>query len=98
MRKTGREAGWEGVAWAEQDAAVRRKEGDKAAQRTRAKPSYHFSYLAASPGRGQAQRKAAEGKRQPRVMNLWMSLLAKLRVLLFGLHGTCGFVPRNSVS
>lgn len=38
MRKTGRKAGWEGVAWAEQDTAVRRKEGDKAAQRTEQSP------------------------------------------------------------
>lgn len=37
---------------------------------------------------GTRQRKAAEGKRQPRVMNLWMSLLAKLRVLHFELDGT----------
>lgn len=78
MGEAGRETAWEGVAWAGQDAAVRRKEGAQAAQRTRAKPSHHFQTLPGSPDRGQAQRRAAEGSRQPRLINLWMSLLAKL--------------------
>lgn len=68
-----------GLRWAGQDAAARRKEGGWAARRSGAKPSHHLETLRWISRQGKAQRRAAEGSRQPRVRNLWMSLLAKLR-------------------
>lgn len=61
---------------------MQRRGGRKeAGQRGGAEQSHPITLrlFAGSPGRGQARRRAAEGSRQPRVMNLWMSLLAKLR-------------------